>query len=424
MRIAIIGSGISGLYAAHRLHHHHEITVFEAAHYPGGHSNTVDVTLDGRDYAVDTGFIVYNERNYPLFSRMLSELGVTTEPSEMSFSFSCRNSGLEYAGTNLNSLFAQRGNLLRPDFLRMVRDIIRFNRLEQDLLDADADLSLGDFLHTAGLSGSVAGDYLVPMAAAIWSSDPAKILEMPAAWFGRFFSNHGLLQVANQPQWRTIRGGSREYVARLTAPFRDRILLNSRVEYVRRGNARATVKARGLDARIFDAVIMACHSNQALRLLRDPSTLEREILGALPYQRNEAVLHTDTRLLPKEPRAWASWNYHRFRGASDAVSVTYNLSRLQNLRTAEPLLLTLNATNAIDSRHVIRTMRYMHPFYDRAGIKARARRSEISGRRNTWYCGAYWGYGFHEDGVQSAAEICTALATEDSLEQLHLSRVG
>jgi predicted NAD/FAD-binding protein len=411
LRIAIVGGGIAGLYAAHLLHPHHDIQLFEAGSHAGGHTNTVDVTLDGVTTAVDTGFIVHNDRNYPLFTALLDELGVAAQDGEMSFSMSCALSGLEYSGSSLNTLFAQRSNLLRPSFYRMLGEILRFNRLSETLIQAPPDQNLVGFLAEHRFAGPVVDDYLVPMAAAIWSSDPAQILDFPAAYFGRFFHNHGLLSVNDRPQWRTICGGSRNYVTPLIAPFRDRLRLNAPVDSVRRAADHVLVTPRNQDAQRFDQVVLACHSDQALAMLADATAPEREILGAIPFQDNDTVLHTDIALLPQSRRAWAAWNYHRFQSDAREVSVTYHMSLLQKLATPQPLLVTLNATDRINPDSILRRIRYQHPVYSAASVRARQRWQEISGHNRTHYCGAYWGYGFHEDGVMSGKAVADQLLT-------------
>ena len=367
--------------------------------------------MDGQRLAIDTGFIVYNERTYPGFTALLAGLGVATQASDMSFSFRCAASGLEYRGDNtFDAMFAQRRNLFRPAFHRMIREILRFNGLAGELVAADPAVTLGEFLARHGFRGTMVDDYLLPMAGAIWSAEPARILAFPAAHFGRFFRNHGLLQVDGRPQWRTVTGGSREYVRTLLRPLRDRLHLATPVEGLERHADRVTLKARGRPPADYDHVILACHSDQALRLLGDASTAEREILGAIGWQDNDAVLHTDTRLLPRRSRAWAAWNYHRDGStAAGRVSVTYNLTRLQSLPTRRQFLVTLNGEDLVDPATVVHRQTYSHPVFDAGAIRAQGRRDEINGVRRTWYCGAWWGYGFHEDGVQSAVAVCNAL---------------
>jgi predicted NAD/FAD-binding protein len=441
LRIAIVGGGIAGLYTAHCLAPLADIQVFEAGSHPGGHSNTVEVAMDGQRLAIDTGFIVYNERNYPHFSALLKSLGVATQPSDMSFSFRCSARGLEYRGDNtFDAIFAQRRNLLRPSFLRMIAGILRFNRLADALVASPPDRTLGDFLAQHGFAGPVVDDYLLPMAGAIWSVEPGKILEFPARHFGEFCQNHGLLQVEGRPQWRTVTGGSREYVRALVRPFRDRVHVGTPVERIERHPGHVVVKARGRAAQHFDQVVLACHSDQALALLADATPAEREVLGAIGWQDNDVVLHTDTRLLPRRRRAWASWNYHRDpHGPGDRVSVTYNLTHLQSLPTRRQFLVTLNRGELVDPATVIHRETYAHPVYTAPSMRARARQGEINGPNRTYFCGAYWGFGFHEDGVRSALAVYDALrahaapalparpgvaATASSDEQLYLSGTG
>jgi predicted NAD/FAD-binding protein len=423
LRVAIVGAGISGLYAAHLLHKDHDITVFESADYIGGHSNTVEVTVEDRLISVDTGFIVYNERNYPLFTALLNELGVATQDTEMTFSVSCRRSGLEYSGSSLNTLFAQRRNLFRRDFRHMLTEILRFNKLIDELLAAPPSQSLAQFMNEHGFSGMVIDDYLVPMAAAIWSSKPELILEFPAAYFGRFFHNHGLLSVNNRPQWRTVVGGSRNYVNALTQPFRDRLFTRCAVTRIDREEQQVKITLSTGEQQQFDAVALTCHSDQALAMLANPTADERRILGAIPYQSNDTVLHTDRSLMPASRRAWAAWNYHRMAEDETEVSVTYDMTSLQHLGTSSPVLVSLNATDQIDPDTILQRFTYEHPIYDMESVAARQSWGEINGQHSTYYCGAYWGYGFHEDGVRSAADMVDALNTR-SHEELHLQRVG
>ncbi len=417
MKIAIVGAGIAGNVAAWHLHREHDITVFEAGAHAGGHSHTHELEQAGKRYAVDTGFIVFNDWTYPNFIRLLGELGVDSQPSSMSFSVRDEASGLEYNGTTLNTLFAQRSNLLRPSFLGMLRDILRFNREAPALLEAPGgELPLGEVLARGGYGRAFIERYIVPMGAAIWSTDPASMQRFPARFFVRFLHNHGMLSVNARPQWRVIRGGSARYVEQLTAPFRDRIRLRTPVESIRRLPGSVIVKARGRDAERFDALFLACHSDQALRLLADPSPAERAVLSAIPYQENEAVLHTDTRLLPRKRRAWAAWNYHVLREPGERVALTYNMNILQGLDAPEPYLVTLNRGDQIDPAKVIKRITYHHPQFTPAGVAAQARQAELNGPLNTYYCGAWWRHGFHEDGVVSA------LAALDHLRQRHAQR--
>lgn len=424
MRIAIIGSGIAGNVVAARLRAAHEITVFESGSHVGGHSDTQLVEVDGQPVAVDTGFIVYNERTYPEFTRLLRELDVATRPSNMSFSVRCESSGLEYNGTTINSLFAQRRNLFRPSFHRMWRDILRFNRHAPEAVEAaGGELTLGSYVREQGYSPQFIRHYLLPMAAAIWSATPVDVLAMPMRFLVGFFRNHGMLTVNDRPQWRTIEGGSRRYVERLVAPFRARIRLNTPIEAVRRFPTHVSVQPRGGEAQRFDQVFFACHSDQALALLHDPSPAEREVLGAIRYQENEVVLHTDASLLPQRRLAWAAWNYHLPREAADRACVTYNMNILQDLRTPRPLCVTLNRSEAIDPSTVLRRAAYAHPVFNTAAIAAQARHREVNGAQRSYFCGAYWRHGFHEDGIWSALQALRHFA-EDGDEQRAVYRTG
>jgi predicted NAD/FAD-binding protein len=413
-RIAIVGSGVSGLVCAHLLHADHDITVFEANSYVGGHTNTVRVDLDGETHSVDTGFIVHNHRNYPNFVKLLDELGVATQPSEMSFSVSDARDGLEYRGTNLNTIFAQRRNVIRPTFLRMLADIIRFNRAAKRLLAADADParagdteeSLASFLERGRYSPAFIDRFVVPLGASIWSADPETFTAFPALAYARFMDNHGLLDLRGMPEWRTVTGGSRRYVDALTAPFADRIRLDAPIDkVVRRGDA-IEVVSRDHGAETFAQVILATHSDQALRLLGDPSDDERDILGAIRYQSNVATLHTDERFLPTNTRARASWNYHLDAANSRRSTLTYWMNKLQSMESEHQFLVTLNRHDEIDPALVLGRYEYDHPVFDAPAMAAQRRRAEIQGRRGTFFAGAYWEYGFHEDGVRSALDVC------------------
>jgi predicted NAD/FAD-binding protein len=417
-RIAIVGSGIAGNVVAHHLHREHDITLFESGGHVGGHTHTHDIDYAGERHAIDTGFIVFNDRTYPNFIALMDELGVASQESHMSFSVRNEASGLEYNGTSINSLFAQRSNLFRPSFHGMIRDILRFNREAPRLLDSEVNISLGDYLHFEGYGKPFIRDYLIPMGAAVWSTDPARMLAFPARFFIRFFHHHGMLSVNDRPQWRTIRGGSARYVEKLVAPFKDRIRLNSPVVSVRRMRDGVLVQSRSGGTERFDQVFMACHSDQALGMLWDATRLEREVLGAIPYQKNEAVLHTDTSLLPKKRLAWAAWNYHVDGDAVDPVAsasrsqqhaqmgqgamLTYNMNILQSLRSKHTFCVTLNRTEAIDPDRIIQRIQYHHPLFTPAGVAAQARQHEVNGVNRTYFCGAYWRNGFHEDGVVSA----------------------
>ena len=403
MKIAIIGSGISGNVVARGLHQAHEISVFEAGDHIGGHSHTHKVEVGGRKLSVDTGFIVYNNLTYPRYSRLLGELGVQSQPTAMSFSVRNEVSGLEYSSATLNTLFAQRRNLLRPRFHRMWRDILRFNRHATGFITSPPyrDTTLGEYIREHRYSQQFVEDYLVPMASAIWSAAPADVGAMPARFLIGFFRNHGMLSVNDRPEWRTVCGGSAQYVARLVAPFRSRVHLRTPVVGVRRIGDSVQLRLASGERLKFDRVFFACHSDQALELLADASPAEREILGAIPYQENEVVLHTDTRLLPTCRRAWAAWNYHIGRERAERVSVTYNMNVLQALDCRETVCVTLNRSAAIDPDKVMLRLVYQHPLFTRAAVAAQGRLGEINGVNRSYFCGAYWRNGFHEDGVVS-----------------------
>ncbi|WPC05927.1 FAD-dependent oxidoreductase [Pseudomonas benzenivorans] len=410
MKIAIIGSGIAGLTSAYLLNRRHAISLFEAGDWVGGHTHTVDVRVDGRDYAIDTGFIVFNDWTYPNFIRLLDRLGVASRATEMSFSVRDPHSAVEYNGNNLNSLFAQRRNLLSPPFWGMLRDILRFNREAlADLGDGRlaAHTTLGDYLSQGGYGRRFIEHYIVPMGAAIWSMSLAEMLHFPLQFFVRFFKNHGLLSVSDRPQWRVIEGGSRSYVAPLSAPFAERIRLNCPVQRIERDEAGVTLHSAAGTER-FDKVVLACHSDQALALLAQPSQAEREILGALPYADNDVVLHTDTRLLPRRRLAWASWNYRLGGPSEQAAAVTYNMNILQGIQSDTTFCVSLNQTAAIDPDKILGRYRYAHPQYSLAGMAAQARWQELLGAQHSYYCGAYWANGFHEDGVVSALRVARA----------------
>ena len=431
MKIAIVGTGVSGLVAAHALHRDHDVTIYEADGRVGGHARTVDVEVDGVMHAVDTGFIVYNKANYPEFTALLRELNVATQPTEMSFSVTDAGTGLEYRGSNLNSLFAQRKNLTRPSFLRLLTDIVRFNRAARRLVanetrwqgadrlpaagdDGRGDESIESFLRRGHYSASFVEQFLVPFGSAIWSADPSTFTRFPVRSYARFMQNHGLLGLPGRTQWRTIRGGSREYVDRLVAPFADRIRLRTAVHKVVADPsdlASAVELLTDLGPERFDRVIIAAHSDQALEMLADPAPAERAILGSISYQPNTATLHTDARFLPASRRARASWNSSVDRGGHRAT-VTYWMNALQTIISESPILLTLNQRDAIDPRQVLAEFEYQHPVFDLEAMRAQPRRREIQGARGIYFVGAYWGYGFHEDGVQSALEVARAIREE------------
>jgi uncharacterized protein len=406
VRVAIIGAGISGLTAAHVLRREHEVIVYERNAYAGGHTNTIRVDTPHETHHVDTGFIVFNERNYPNFERLLGQIGVAWQPSNMSFSVSDEAGDFEYAGGSPNGLFAKRAHLATPFFYRMVADLVRFNRLAAEVLAGpETDESLGDWLERHRFSRPFIDRLIVPQASAVWSADPRQMWSFPVRFLLEFFSNHGMLGFRNRPQWRTVRGGSARYVEALVAPWRGNLRLSSPVTAIERHEDHVLVTAQGAEAERFDEVVLAVHSDQALSMLTDATDKERELLGAIPYQRNEAVLHTDRALLPKRRRAWSSWNYHLLREPKPCTTVTYHMNRLQSLSASAEYCVTLNRTEAIDPAKIIRVIDYAHPVFTPAGRGAQARVEEISGTNRTHFCGAYWRWGFHEDGVVSALRV-------------------
>ena len=424
MKIAVIGTGIAGNVAAYKLRQQHDITVYESAPYVGGHSNTVEVDEPGRQLAVDTGFIVFNDRTYPNFIRLLDEIGQPSQRSEMSFSVRSQDGALEYNGKSLDALFAQRSNLLRPGFYRMLRDILRFNAAaEQQLGSLAADMALRDYLLSNAYSKEFIEYYLVPMAAAIWSAEPVRILDMPAQFLVRFFANHGLLQLRDRPTWRVIAGGSREYVRKLVAGHRNRIRLNSPVRSLRRTAGGVELRSGSAEPELFDAVFVACHSDQALRMLAAPSAVEREVLGAIRYQSNTAILHTDARVLPTRRKAWAAWNYHLPQDPTEHVAVTYNMNILQGFDAEQQYCVTLNNDRGIDPDRIIKRIYYEHPMFSREAVLAQQRQQELNCDR-LFYCGAYWRNGFHEDGVVSALAALQHFEEWLGNAELHLRRAG
>jgi predicted NAD/FAD-binding protein len=402
MKIAVIGGGIAGNVAAYHLAREHDVHLFEAGDHLGGHTHTHDIESAGETHAIDTGFIVFNDRTYPNFMRLLDEMGVAYQPTEMSFSVRSDSSRLEYNGHSLNTLFAQRRNLVRPRFLRMIREILRFNReAPADYEQGNAEVTLGEYLHSNGYSAEFINLYIIPMGAAIWSTDPVMMQQFPASFFIRFFYNHGLLDINNRPQWYVIQGGSKQYLKPMSKPYAAGIRLNTPVEWISRFANGVRVHTSAHGAEIFDAAFIATHSNQALSLLADPSASETDVLGRMQYQRNEAVLHTDTAVMPRRRLAWASWNYH-IQAGQERVALTYDMNRLQGLDAPTRFLVTLNHHDAVDPDKVLKRLVYEHPLYTHDSVEAQARRHEISGVDRTFYCGAYWGNGFHEDGVVSA----------------------
>jgi predicted NAD/FAD-binding protein len=412
MKIAIVGTGVSGLVAAHHLHRRHEIAVYEAAARIGGHTHTVTVPEPGSpDQAIDTGFIVFNDRNYPNFEGLLRELGVGSKPSHMSFSVSDGRGGFEFSGTPWG-LFARPAHLLSPTFLRMLRDWRRFNRLAPGLIGMNGTApSLGTWLEREGFSRHFIDRLIVPQASAVWSADPDQMWSFPAGFMAEFFGNHGMYSLRDRPHWRTVEGGSSFYARAIVAPWRDRVRTAAPVRRIERLPDEVRIEADGCETESFDRVVIAVHSDQALRMLADPSAAEREVLGAIPYQPNEAVLHTDAALMPRRRAAWSSWNFHLGEEPPARTTVTYWMNHLQRLRSRRQYFLTLNRPAEIDPAKVLRRFTYDHPVYTAAGVAAQARRAEVSGVRRTHYCGAWWGWGFHEDGVVSGLQACEELGT-------------
>lgn len=407
MRIAIVGAGVSGLVAAHLLHREHEIVVYEANRYAGGHTNTIRVDTAEETHHVDTGFIVMNDRNYPLFTKLLDRLGVARQPTHMSFSVKGEEHDFEFSGTP-RGLFCQPGNLASPRFQRMIVDLLRFNRALRRLLDhEESGESMHDFLSRHRFSRAFVERLIVPQMSAVWSADPRAAGSFPARFIAEFFANHGMLGFRDRPHWSTIAGGSARYIDVLTEPFRDRIHLSTPVSSITRSAEHVEIIAGGSGAERYDHVIVATHSDQALHMLGDASAREHELLGAIRYQPNEAALHTDSTMLPRRRWARSAWNFHLLREPKPLSTVTYYMNHLQRLRSEHDFCVTLNRTEAIDPAKVIRTISYAHPMYTPRGVAAQSEHASISNLASrTHYCGAYWGWGFHEDGVRSALRAC------------------
>ncbi len=421
MKIAIIGTGISGLTCGYYLHQKHDVTVYEANDYIGGHTATVDVEVNDKHYAVDTGFIVYNDKTYPNFIQLMRDIGVTGKPTEMSFSVSNHGQNLEYNGHTIRTLFAQKRNWVNPRFYHFVYEILRFNQLAKAHTErGESDQStLGDFLVQNDFSQYFCDNYILPMGAAIWSSTLADMRAFPLHFFTRFFLNHGLLDIKDRPQWRVIEGGSRSYIEPLVRGFRDSIRLNAPVQRVWRDNVGAHVESNG-KIEYFDEVIFACHSDQALDMLKDPSDEEQSVLEKLEYQDNQVILHTDTALLPKRRSAWAAWNYRLLGTEGERhrkPTLTYNMNILQHIESETTFCVSLNSRDQIAADQIVREFCYQHPVFSTQTMKAQKRRNQINGVRSTWYCGAYWYNGFHEDGVRSALDIVKMI--DDKAETLN-----
>lgn len=413
MKIAVIGGGIAGMMSWYLLRRQHQVSLFEANDYLGGHTATIDVPTPAKTLAIDTGFIVFNNWTYPLFNKFIGELGLAAQPTTMSFAVTDRQRDFEYNGNNLWSLFAQKRNLLRPSFWRMLADIVKFNRVAKQALaeqSPDLDLSMEQFLLKHGFREELKRDYLYPMGAAIWSAGLSSMGNFPLKFFLQFCNNHGLLNVQERPQWAVIPGGSREYVrAMLALCGEDGIHLNSPVAEVIRTDEGVVLRFQNGETQAFDAVVFACHSDQALRMLASPSVEQQEILGGIAYQANDVVLHTDTRVLPKRKKAWAAWNYLLGHDSSERATLSYNMNILQGLKLDTTYVVTLNASDRLDPAKIIRRFRYDHPVYTEQTIECQRRRSEINGQHHCYFVGAYWYNGFHEDGVRSAVDVAAML---------------
>ncbi len=410
MKIAIIGGGISGLVAAYHLHKSHDITLFEANDYPGGHTNTIDVERNGRQYSVDTGFIVFNDRTYPNFIHLLDELGVESQPTTMSFSVTCESTGLEYRGADFAGLFAQKRNLFNPKFYRLLLDIVKFNR-QAKLLLGDQSVStqtVGEFIE-GRYSQAFVNQFLLPMGSAVWSCPFESFLQFPMQFIAEFYENHGLLNITDRPQWRVIKGGSRQYVKQLVSGFRERIILNAPVSGIRRSENLVSLFVGGREE-VFDHVVFACHADQALQILGPSATaVEKEVLSAFPYEKNIATLHTQASVLPSARAAWAAWNYFNPSGQNTKATVTYNMNILQSFDMQTVFNVTLNDEGRIHPENVINEFVYHHPTFDIRQKRMQERHPELINRQRTSFCGAYWGNGFHEDGVTSALAVTRAL---------------
>ena len=410
MKIAIIGSGISGLTTAYLLSRNHDIIMFEKNDYIGGHTHTHEIDHEGKSLSVDSGFIVYNERTYPNFIKLLDQLGVERQLTRMGFSVKSERDDLEYAGHSLNGLFAQRSNIFRPSFIRMLGSMNRFNQeSRKDLPSIDSQTTLGDYLLKNNYSTEFIQHFIIPIGAAIWSTVPTDMMNIPAIFFIRFFENHGLLQIINRPNWWVIKGGSKRYVDKIIAEFKDKIRLSTPVKNVKRDKDLVTISfgIDGENEEDFDAVVFATHSDQSLALLEQPTKDEVEILGSIIYQNNDAVLHFDDTILPKRKTAWSSWNYLLDQDQSKPVALTYNMNILQGIVSTKTFCVTLNTQELIDPKKVIKYLNYEHPLFTLSSLRAQEQKSKISGKNNTYYCGAYWHNGFHEDGVVSALDVCS-----------------
>ena len=407
MKIAIIGTGISGLTSAYLLSKEHIVHVYEAQEYIGGHVHTLPVHINGISYEIDTGFIVFNDRTYPNFNKLLNKINVLSQPTSMSFSVKCETTGLEYNGTSLNGLFAQRLNLLKPSFLLMVKDILRFNRDAKEFLtDSVEEITFGEFLNRGGYSNALKNNYALPMASAIWSAKSKVIENANFRFFAQFFENHGMLNISDRPQWRVIKGGSKQYTLKLIEPITNKIRINSPVDKIIRKNKGIEVVYNKQQKELYDRVIIATHSDQALKMIENPSNAEIEILSSIPYQTNVAHLHWDCSVLPKQKNAWASWNYFKPNKMKDETTVTYYMNMLQSLDMPKNICVSLNMEEHINPKKIYKKIIYQHPVFTSEAILAQKKHKEIDGIDKIHFCGAYWGSGFHEDGVNSALSVC------------------
>ena len=407
MKIAIIGSGVSGLTSAYLLSKEHTVHIYESQGYVGGHVHTLPVDLNGISYEIDTGFIVFNDKTYPNFNKLLNQINVVSQPTSMSFSVKCETKGLEYNGTSINGLFAQRLNFFKPSFLLMVKDILRFNRDAKVFLNSSfEEITFGEFLKRGRYSNSLKNDYALPMASAIWSAKSKVIENANFRFFAQFFENHGMLNLNDRPQWQVIKGGSKQYIVKLIESFKNNIRINSPVDKIIRKNEGVEVVFNKQQKKVYDRVIIATHSDQALKMIENPSYSEIEILSAIPYQTNVAYLHWDCSVLPKQKNAWASWNYFKPKEIRDETTVTYYMNMLQNLDMPKNICVSLNMEEHIDAKKIFKKIIYQHPVFTSEAIMAQKRHKEIDGVDKIHFCGAYWGSGFHEDGLNSALSVC------------------
>ena len=412
LKIAVIGSGISGLTSAFLLSKKHEVFLYEKNDYIGGHTHTHEIYENDKKINVDSGFIVYNENTYPNFMKLLDILKIESQHTTMGFSVKSDSNDFEYAGNSIHSIFAQKSNIFRPSFLKMIYQILRFNKISKnEYNNIDENVTLNDYLLKFSFSEKFVNHYIIPMGAAIWSTSPKKMLNMPAKFFIRFFHNHGLLKVTSRPQWWVIKNGSKQYVKKIIKPFENNIVLNCKINSISRSNEQVTIKFDKSEE-IFDAVVIATHSDQALELLSDSTDAENQILGSIKYQKNSALIHTDKSILPKRKIAWSSWNYLLSESSDNLVTLTYNMNILQTLKSKKVYCVTLNNTTSINESKIIKKIIYHHPLFDLESVKAQNQKNKICGSNNTYFCGAYWGYGFHEDGVNSALDVCKKFGIE------------